>query len=137
MIKYMIDTDMSIYTIKRKPHEVRRMFNINAGLMAISTITLGELLFGAENSRNRVKNLSLVNGFANRLEILDYDQAAAAQFGQLRCELKGNEIGAYDTMIAAHARSRGLVLVTNNLKEFERVDGLRIESWVTDSLNIN
>ena len=130
MIKYLLDTDISIYAIKRKPHEVKRMFNINAGSMAISTVTLGELLFGAENSSNPARNMADVEGFAGRLEILDFDQDAAKHFAQLKVEIKDQLIGAYDLMIAAHARSKGLVLVTNNIKEFNRVPGLRVESWV-------
>ena len=130
MIKYMLDTDISIYTIKRKPIEVKRMFNIHSGEICISTVTLGELIFGAENSKKRQYNLSSLEGFASRLEIINYDESAANHFGQLRQELKGEKIGAYDFMIAAHARSLGLTLVTNNTKEFERVDGLRVENWV-------
>lgn len=129
MIKFLLDTDISIYTIKRRPHEVRRRFNIHAGTMAISTVTLGELLFGAENSSDPKRNILDVEGFAGRLHILEYDAAAARQFGQLKHELQGQIIGAYDLMIAAHARSLGLVLVTNNLREFSRVPGLRVESW--------
>jgi tRNA(fMet)-specific endonuclease VapC len=133
MIKYMLDTDMSIYTIKRKPHEVRRMFNIHAGAMAISTVTLGELLYGVENSNNPTQNAATVDGFASRLHVLDFDQEAAKQFAQLKSELKEQMIGAYDLMIAAHARSRGFILVTNNTKEFKRVPGLRIESWLPEN----
>ncbi len=132
MIKYMLDTDISIYTIKRKPLEVRRMFNIHSGEICISAVTLGELVFGAENSRQRQFNMATLEGFAARLEIINYDELAAHHFGQLRQELKDNKIGAYDFMIAAHARSLGLTLVTNNTQEFERVDGLRIESWVNN-----
>ena len=130
MAKYLLDTDISIYTIKRKPHEVRRRFNIHAGEMAISTVTLGELLFGAENSQHPKDNLTQVEGFVGRIIVLNYDRQAAAQFAQLRIEIKKKLIGPYDLMIAAHARSRGLILVTHNTKEFERVPGLRVESWV-------
>jgi len=129
MIKYMLDTDISIYTIKRKPLEVRRLFNIHIGETSISTVTLGELLFGAENSSNPYGNTKIVEGFVSRLTVLDFDHEAAAQFAQLKLELKDSPIGAYDLMIAAHARSRGVVLVTNNTKEFNRVPGLRIENW--------
>ncbi len=130
MIKYMLDTDISIYTMKRKPLEVRRMFNIHTGEICISTVTLGELIYGAEKSENPRANFEAIEGFAGRLEVLSYDEAAAHQFGQLRQELKGHNIGSYDCMIAAHARSLGFILVTNNMKEFEHVDGLRIENWV-------
>ncbi len=130
MVKFMLDTDISIYTVKRKPHEVRRMFNIHAGEMSISTVTLGELLFGAENSRSPGENLAVIEGYAARVEVLDYDREAATQFAQLKVELANSLIGAYDLMIAAHARSRGLILVSNNIKEFNRVPGLRVENWV-------
>jgi len=126
----MLDTDISIYTIKRKPLEVKRMFNIHSGEIAISTVTLGELIYGAENSKNQRANLDIVEGFASRVEVISYNQTAAYQFGQLKQELKGQTIGPYDLMIAAHARSLGLILVTNNTNEFDRVDGLRIENWV-------
>ena len=127
----MIDTDISIFILKRKPLEAKRMFNIHSGEVCISTVTLGELVHGAEKSAHPQANLKSLNGFASRLEVIDYDEAAAYQFGQLRLELKGQEIGPYDFMIAAHARSLGLTLVSNNTKEFKRVDGLRVENWLT------
>jgi tRNA(fMet)-specific endonuclease VapC len=130
MIKFMLDTDISIYTIKRKPIEVRRMFNIHTGEISISTVTLGELIYGAENSKNPQVNLDIVEGFASRVDVINYNSAAAHQFGQLKQELKGQIIGPYDLMIAAHARSLGLILVTNNTKEFNRVAGLRVENWI-------
>ncbi len=132
MIKYMLGTDISIYTMKRKPLEVKRMFNVHSGAICISAVTLGELVYGAENSKFPSANLESLEGFAGRLDVVDYGDVAAYQFGQLRKELKGNEIGPYDLMIAAHARSLGLTLVTNNTKEFKRVEGLRVENWVKD-----
>ncbi|MEE9354413.1 MAG: tRNA(fMet)-specific endonuclease VapC [Methylococcaceae bacterium] len=130
MIKFMLDTDISIYTIKRKPIEVRRMFNIHSGEIGISTVTLGELIHGVEKSQHQRKNLDVVEGFAGRVEVIAYDTAAAYQFGQLKQELNNQPIGPYDLMIAAHARSLGLTLITNNTTEFKRVAGLRVESWV-------
>jgi len=130
MIKFMLDTDICIYTMKRKPLEARRMFNIHSGAMCISTVTLGELVHGVEKSDNPQSNLQLLEGFVGRLEVVDYDKVAAHHFGQLRYELKGQEIGPYDFMIAAHARSLGLTLITNNTREFKRVEGLRVENWV-------
>jgi tRNA(fMet)-specific endonuclease VapC len=130
METYMLDTDISIYTIKRKPPEVRRLFNIHSSELCISSVTLAELCFGAENSSDPGNNLKVVEGFAARLSILKFDHAAARQYGRLRHELLGNPIGPYDMMIAAHARSRGLVLVTNNVTEYKRVPGLRVENWV-------
>ena len=106
------------------------MFNIHSGEMSISAVTLGELLYGAENSKNPKENKMVVEGFAGRLEVLSYDASSAHQFAQLKHEMSHSLIGAYDLMIAAHARSFGLILVTNNIKEFERVPGLRVENWV-------
>jgi tRNA(fMet)-specific endonuclease VapC len=91
-----------------------------------------ELIHGAEKSAFPHKNLAVVEGLAARLQVLDYDSKAAEHTGQLRAELQqqGKTIGAYDFMIAGHARSVGLILVTNNLREFERVPGLRVEDWL-------
>ncbi len=125
----MLNTDISIYTIKRKPIEVRRMFNIHSGEIGISTVTLGELIHGAEKSKHPRENLDVVEGFAARIEVLAYDTAAAYQFSQLKHELRNEPIGPYDLMIAGHARSLGFTLITNNTTEFKRVAGLRVENW--------
>jgi tRNA(fMet)-specific endonuclease VapC len=91
-----------------------------------------ELIYGAEKSAAPEKNLNVVEGFSARLDVLDYDDEAAIHTGQLRAELArlGQPIGPYDQLIAGHARSQGLILVTNNLREFQRVPGLRVEDWV-------
>lgn len=132
MLRYMLDTNICIFTIKNKPTVVREAFNRHHGQLAISTITLMELLYGAEKSAAPERNLAVIEGFAARLEVLDYDQHAASHTGQLRAELAraGTPIGPYDQMIAGHARALGLVLVSNNLREFERVPGLRVEDWL-------
>jgi tRNA(fMet)-specific endonuclease VapC len=131
MLKYLLDTNILIYTIKNRPPRVRELFNRHADQLSISTVTLGELIYGAESSQQPERNLAVVEGMAARLEVLPFDADAAVHFGQIRAELRrgGRPIGPYDTMIAGHARSRGLVLVTNNLREFERVPGLRLENW--------
>lgn len=131
MLKFMLDTNICIFTIKHKPQIVREAFRQHSGQMCISTVTLMELIYGAEKSSSPGKNLEVVEGFAARLDVLDYDHEAAEHSGQLRAELAraGTPIGPYDLMIAGHARSRGLVLVTNNQREFERVPGLRLEDW--------
>jgi tRNA(fMet)-specific endonuclease VapC len=132
MLKFMLDTNICIFTIKNRPQEVRAAFKRHHGQMCVSAVTLMELIFGAEKSSNPERNLADVEGFAARLEVLKYDQEAAAHTGQLRAELarSGRPIGPYDQMIAGHARSRGLIVVTNNCREFDRVPGLRIEDWV-------
>jgi tRNA(fMet)-specific endonuclease VapC len=97
----------------------------------VSSVSLMELVYGAEKSASPEKNLAVVEGFAARLEVLSYDEMAASHTGQLRAELarSGTPIGLYDQLIAGHARSRGLILVTNNRREFDRVPGLRVEDW--------
>ncbi|MFM0213867.1 tRNA(fMet)-specific endonuclease VapC [Paraburkholderia sediminicola] len=132
MLKYMLDTNICIFTIKNKPLEVREAFNRYHGQICISTVTLMELIYGAEKSASPEKNLAVVEGFAARLDVLGYNHEAAAHSGQLRAELakEGKPIGPYDQMIAGHARSQGLILITNNLREFDRVPGLRVEDWV-------
>jgi tRNA(fMet)-specific endonuclease VapC len=131
MLKYMLDTNICIFTIKDKPQEVRQAFNRHHGQLCISSVTLMELIYGAEKSAAPEKNLEVIEGFVARLDVLSYDNLAAEHTGQLRAELarNGTPIGPYDQMIAGHARSRGLIVVTNNLREFERVPGLRTEDW--------
>lgn len=132
MLKYMLDTNICIFTIKNKPQVVREAFDRHHGRLCISTITLMELIYGAEKSMVPDRNLAIIEGFSARLEVLKYDQDAASHTGQLRAELAkaGMPIGPYDQMIAGHARSQGLILITNNLREFERVPGLRVDDWV-------
>jgi tRNA(fMet)-specific endonuclease VapC len=132
MLKYMLDTNIAIYTIKNKPGEVREAFKAHDGQMCISSVTLMELIYGAEASAAVERNLREIEGFAARLEVLPYDNDAAIHTGQLRAELKkmGRPIGPYDEMIAGHARSQGLVVVTKNIKQFENAPGIRLENWV-------
>lgn len=132
MIKFMLDTNICIFTIKNKPQIVREAFNLHNGQLCISAVTLMELIYGAEKSATPEKNLAVVESFAARLEVLPFDNEGAAHTGMVRSELAkaGTPIGPYDQMIAGHARSRGLIVVTNNLREFERVPGLRVEDWV-------
>ncbi|WP_373294202.1 type II toxin-antitoxin system tRNA(fMet)-specific endonuclease VapC [Aidingimonas halophila] len=127
----MLDTNICIYTIKNKPPHVRDAFKSHHDQLCISTVTLMELIYGAERSGSPEKNLHVVEGFAARLDVLQYDNDAAAHTGQVRSELAnaGQPIGPYDSMIAGHARSMGLIVVTNNVSEFRRVSGLRLEDW--------
>ena len=132
MLKYLLDTNMVIYVIKRRPVEVLGLFNENAGRMAISAITLAELIHGAEKSTRVAQNLAVVDDFASRLEVVPYTSRASQHYGAIRAVLErtGRPIGVNDLHIAAHARSEGLTLVTNDLAEFERVPGLLTENWV-------
>ena len=132
MLKYLLDTNIVIYVIKRRPVEVLGLFNANAGRMAISAVTLSELFHGAEKSAKVAQNLAVVEEFSSLLEVLPYTSRASQHYGAIRAALEkaGRPIGVNDLHIAAHARSEGLTLVTNNLAEFERVPGLLTENWV-------
>ena len=131
MLKYMLDTNIVIYTIKNRPDQVREAFKLHEGQMCISAVTLGELIYGAEKSAQTERNLADIEGLIARIDVAPFDKNASEHFGQLRSELHriGQPIGPYDMMIAGHARALGLILVTNNAKEFSRVPGLRMENW--------
>jgi tRNA(fMet)-specific endonuclease VapC len=132
MLRYLLDTNIVIYVLKRRPVEVLSTFNANASRMAISSITLAELLHGAEKSSRVSGNLAAIEDFCSRLAVLPYGPKAAQHYGAIRAALEkiGKPIGVNDMHIAAHARSEGLVLVTNNMGEFARVPALQAENWV-------
>ena len=131
MLKYLLDTNIVIYTMKNRPERVKRRFQEYHGRMGISAVTLGELVFGAENSKQVERNLADIEALSARIEVLPFDDKAAYHFGQIRAALysRGRPIGPYDMMIAGQARAVGLILATNNIKEFERVPGLLLEDW--------
>ena len=131
MLKYLLDTNIVIYVVKRRPVEVMGTFNDNTGRMAMSAITLADLLHGAEKSAKVAQNLAVVEEFASLLEVMPYTAKAAQHYGAIRSELEksGRPIGVNDLHIAAHARSEGLVIVTNNRREFDRVSALQVEDW--------
>jgi tRNA(fMet)-specific endonuclease VapC len=133
MLKYMLDTNIAIYVIKRRPFAVLERFNRHAGQMCVSSITFAELLHGAEKSAKPEHNLQQVEDFVSRLEVLEYGRKAAVHYGEVRADLerKGTTIGVNDLHIAGHARSEGLTLVTNNLREFAREEGLRTTNWIS------
>ena len=132
MLKYMLDTNIAIYVIKRKPFDLLAIFNRHAGQMCMSSITLAELLHGVQKSQQPERNLEQVEDFVSRLQTLDYGLKAANHYGEIRAKLerKGKPIGVNDLHIGAHARSEGLTLVTNNQREFERIEGLRVDNWL-------
>jgi tRNA(fMet)-specific endonuclease VapC len=131
MLRYLLDTNIVIYVIKRRPLSALALFNESAGHMAISSITLAELMHGAEKSNAPTRSLAAVEDFCSRLEVLAYGPKAAMHYGNIRAQLesRGQTIGVNDLHIAAHARSEGLTLVSNNLREFERVDALQLANW--------
>jgi tRNA(fMet)-specific endonuclease VapC len=132
MLRYLLDTNIVIYVLKRRPIEVLSLFNENASRMAISAITLSELFHGAEKSSRVSDNLVAIEDFCSRLEVLPYGAKAAQHYGAIRAGLEktGQPLGVNDLHIAAHARSEGLVVVTNNVGEFARVPALQVENWV-------
>lgn len=132
MLSFLLDSDICIYAMRERDRDLSRRFNAAEGRIGISDVTLFELVYGAEKSAEPARNIAVLQNFAARLEVLPFNSPAAYHAGQIRAELEraGTPIGSYDFMIAGHARSQGLVLVTNNLREFGRVEALRCESWV-------
>ncbi len=132
MLKYMLDTNIVIYVINRRPGEVLDTFNRYVSRMCISSVTLAELLHGVEKSSKPEHNRRQIEEFVSLLEVLEYGPEAAAHYGEIRADLErqGISIGVNDLHIAGHARSQGLTLVTNNLSEFERVRGLSVDNWI-------
>jgi tRNA(fMet)-specific endonuclease VapC len=133
MFKYLLDTNIVIYVLKRRPKEALEIFNRNASRMAISSITLSELIYEAEKSSNVDKNLEAIEEFFSHLDVLPYDAKASQHYGQIKAALekRGEIIGENDIHIAAHATSHGLILVSNNVREFKRVPNLVLENWVS------
>jgi tRNA(fMet)-specific endonuclease VapC len=131
MLRWMLDTNLCIRVLRDRPASLRARFNAEAEGLCISTIILAELLHGAAKSARPVENRREVERFAARLEVLPFDAEATAHTADIRAALErqGQVIGGYDLLMAGHARSRGLVVVTGNLGEFQRVDGLRCEDW--------
>ena len=131
MLRFLLDTNIVIYVIKSRPLSALHLFNEHTGHMAISAITLAELLHGAEKSNAPARSLAAVEDFCARLEVLAYGPKAAQHYGNIRSALekRGQPIGVNDLHIAAHARSEGLTLVSNNLREFERVEALQFANW--------
>lgn len=133
MIKYLLDTNICIYIMNQRPIEIIHKFKrFSVGDIGVSTITVSELQYGALKSQNIKINLQRIEEFIAPLEILPYDHNAAIFYGEIRYDLerKGEVIGPLDMLIAAHALSNDIILVTNNDKEFQRVSRLRIENWV-------
>jgi tRNA(fMet)-specific endonuclease VapC len=132
-MQYLLDTNICIYLIKKRPTEVLEQFSRHSPLdVAIATITLFELEYGVQKSQYIQAAQDALARFLLPLTILDVDAQAATDAAVIRAQLekKGMPIGPYDLLIAGLARSRNLTLVTNNIREFERIDNLRIENWV-------
>ncbi len=133
MIRYMLDTDICIYLIKGKDPKLKlKLYEKGIGCVALSAITLAELSYGVEKSRQVENNRLALGLFLTPFEILPFSADAALVYGGIRerLEQKGKIIGAYDLLIASHAMAEGLTLVTNNVAEFSRIEGLKLENWV-------
>ena len=129
---YLLDTNICIYIIKKKPAEVfEKIKNLAIGDVGISSITLAELQYGIEKSSNSLRNREALEKFLTPVEVVNYGYEATIEYGIIRAELekKGIPIGPLDTLIASHAKSLDVILVTNNVREFERIPGLKIENW--------
>ena len=132
MIRYMLDTDICSYIIRERPLKVFEHFEaLKMDQICISAVTYAELIYGVEHSSSKKINRSIVNQFVKHLSIIDWNKKAAEHYGNIRAifQADGNIIGAMDMMIAAHARSRKMILVTNNEKHFKRVPKLQVENW--------
>lgn len=131
-MKYMLDTNICIFIMKKSSEILKRKFSgISEDAVCISSLTFAELMHGIEKSERKAKNMRVLLAFLKNIPIISFDSSAAAMYGNVmaRLELKGNKIGPIDTLIAGHALSENLTLVTNNTREFERVEGLKVEDW--------
>lgn len=131
-MKYLLDTNICIYLIKKQPEIVINHFaQKKPGNIMISSVTVAELYFGVAKSSRQNENMIALKEFLQPLVVIDFNEADAAVYGEVRARLekKGRPIGSMDMMIAAHAKSRNLILVTNNEKEFKHVSSLKIENW--------
>lgn len=133
-MKYMLDTNICIYMMKNNPKETIYNFTRhNCNDICISSITYSELKYGVEKSKARNSNMYALMLFLSSISIVDYDYRASDEYGIIRSTLEkqGNTIGQLDLLIGAHAKANNLILVTNNVKEFSRIPGLKIEDWST------
>ena len=133
-VRYLLDTNIVIFALRSRAETLRSRFTAAQRLMAVSTVTVAELAYGSERSSRPEQNRNAVEEFLALLEVVPLDAAAAEHSGRIRAELAatGTPIGAYDALIAGQARSQGLVVVTNNTREFARVAGLLVEDWGQD-----
>ena len=132
MMRYMLDTNICIYAIKNRPQEVlRRLQEHEPAELCVSAVTYAELMHGVEKSRDANRNRLALALLLSNIEIMDFDPSAAEEYGKVRAELErsGTPIGPLDMMIAGHARALHYTVVTNNVREFARVDCLSVENW--------
>lgn len=131
-MKYMLDTNICVYIIKKRPERVlQRFMQQSPDNLCISAITLAELEYGIENSSFPERNRLALAMFLSGIQVLPFDDAAAEEYGKIRAKLKkaGTPVGANDMLIASHAKAHGLIIVTNNTREFDRIENLNVENW--------
>ena len=136
-MRYLLDTNICIYIAKQKPRAVLARFErMRPGDVGMSVITYLELLYGAWKSERKDENVALIQELERLIPVLPLDAIAGRHFGRVRADLerKGSSIGAYDLLIAAHAMSLGLTLVTNNAREFRRIAELTLENWTEENM---
>ena len=134
-MKYMLDTNICIYVMKNRPNNVIKKFlSHDPEELCISAVTYAELMHGVEKSMAVERNRIALSLFLSPITIIDFDMRAAEEYGKIRSDLekRGTPIGPMDTLIAGHAKSRDLILVTNNTKEVDRVAGLSVEDWTQE-----
>jgi len=132
-MKYLLDTNICIYIIKKKPEEViKRFLKMKPDSIGISSITVSELYYGIAKSSKPNENTIALEQFILPLTMLDFNKEDSIAYGRLRAKLeqKGKLIGAMDMLIAAQALSRDLIIVTNNEREFKKIEGLSVENWI-------
>ena len=135
-MKYLLDTNICIALIRQRPAGLlQRLITLEPGEVGLSSITLAELIYGADKSSQTEQNLAALEQFLLPLELVNFDESAATAYGQIRAglEREGKVIGSMDMLIAAHALSLNTILVTNNTKEFGRVSGLLLEDWISET----
>ena len=134
-MRYMLDTNICIFLIRKKSDRVlQKLMEHDPEEICISSVTYAELVHGVEKSKAIEKNRALLTQLLSNIEVLDFGTKVADEYGNIRAdlEIKGYPIGPLDTMIAAHAKSLGYILVTNNTREFNRVEGITVEDWATE-----
>ena len=134
-MRYMLDTNICIYTIKHKPPKViQRFLSHDPSELCISSITYAQLMHGVEKSMAAERNRIAITMFLSPISVLNFDTYAAEEYGKIRADLerKGTPIGPMDILIAAHAKAEDLILVTNNTRKFERVEDLEVEDWTKE-----
>lgn len=139
MTDYLLDADICIHVLRRRGPDLRDKFAKAVGRISMSTVTLTELLVGVAKSQNPILRHEELLRFRARLDLLDFDEQAAAHASDIRASLErnGQKIGPLDTLLAGQARSLGLTVVTANVREFSRVEGLRVENWLSQGQGVH